>query len=514
MASTRVTARTTACTAALIAAGCTAGAARADVTAQEVWESWKDGITAFSASAEITAGSEEMAGDTLTVTDIEISGMSEGSSIEGALAELTFTETGDGSVEIGSSPEMTYTARETDAWGEETVMEFTLTQTGQQVTVSGTPEEMVYDFSAGRYAMRMDSMTMDGEPVEGDMLFALNELSGSYTQSGETLIDFIYSLEAGSVDILVDMTEPETEYSPSSTISYSGKLQNLSTEGTATVPTGEKIADEPGALFAEGLDVAFSYAYGPADFIFSADDTQSRTSGAVTLESGGLDFAMNGEAVSYDSDSTGIDATINLSQLPYPVEVAVAETGFSLELPLAATEEDAPFGLTMLLRELTLNDEVWDLFDPEASLPRDPATFRLGLSGSGKLDADLYDEERAEALNGADFPGELTALNLDTLELEAAGASVTGEGSFSFDNSDTTTFPGFPRPEGSIDLVMTGVNGLIDNLSEIGLLAREQLMGTRMMLGMFTTNAGDDRLTSTIEVDGTGKVFANGQRLQ
>ena len=36
----------------------------------------------------------------------------------------------------------------------------------------------------------------------------------------------------------------------------------------------------------------------------------------------------------------------------------------------------------------------------------------------------------------------------------------------------------------------------------------------RMMMGMFATPVGDDELTSTLEVTGSGSVIANGQKIR
>jgi hypothetical protein len=99
--------------------------------------------------------------------------------------------------------------------------------------------------------------------------------------------------------------------------------------------------------------------------------------------------------------------------------------------------------------------------------------------------------------------------------LKAAGAEVTGKGAFTFDNSDTTTFPGVPLPTGQLDLKLVGANGLLDKLVQMGLLPADQAMGARMMMGLFakTVEGSDDTLTSTLEFKDKG-FFANGQRLQ
>ena len=105
-------------------------------------------------------------------------------------------------------------------------------------------------------------------------------------------------------------------------------------------------------------------------------------------------------------------------------------------------------------------------------------------------------------------------MTLNSMTIAAAGAEVTAAGAFSLDNTDMATFQGFPRPEGALEMTLTGVNGLMDKLSALGFIPEEQLMTPRLMLGMFATPVGDDELTSTIEINGEGHVLANGQRLR
>jgi len=61
---------------------------------------------------------------------------------------------------------------------------------------------------------------------------------------------------------------------------------------------------------------------------------------------------------------------------------------------------------------------------------------------------------------------------------------------------------------------ITGANALIDNLISMGLLPQEQATMGRMFMGMFTQPAGDDALTSKIEINDQGHIMANGQRIQ
>ena len=118
------------------------------------------------------------------------------------------------------------------------------------------------------------------------------------------------------------------------------------------------------------------------------------------------------------------------------------------------------------------------------------------------------------AMAMADMPAELYELTLNTLVVDAVGAMLTGEGAFTFDNSDMQTFPGMPRPQGQLTAELSGANGLLDKLVAMGIVPEDQAMGARMMMGMFAVPAGDDKMTSTIEINEQGHISANGQRIQ
>ena len=72
-----------------------------------------------------------------------------------------------------------------------------------------------------------------------------------------------------------------------------------------------------------------------------------------------------------------------------------------------------------------------------------------------------------------------------------------------------------PLPSGTLNLMLTGGNALLDTLVNMGLVPEDQAMGARMMLGMFARPGdGPDTLVSTIQVNEDGSVLANGQRIK
>jgi hypothetical protein len=138
----------------------------------------------------------------------------------------------------------------------------------------------------------------------------------------------------------------------------------------------------------------------------------------------------------------------------------------------------------------------------------------LDLSGKAKVLVDFLDPDAAAAM-ATTAPGELQALTVDKVLVNAAGAKLEGSGDFTFDNTDTTTFPGMPKPVGAVDVTLAGGNGLLDKLVAMGLLPDEQAMGARMMMGLFAV-PGDapDTLKSKVEFTQDGQVLANGQRIK
>jgi hypothetical protein len=158
-----------------------------------------------------------------------------------------------------------------------------------------------------------------------------------------------------------------------------------------------------------------------------------------------------------------------------------------------------------------MSEMLWAMFDPNAQLPRNPATIALDLTGKARLLFSLLDPATASAIGPDTAPAEVKELDINRLEIAAAGAELTGNGAFAFDNNAGPV----PKPQGAIDLKLTGGNALIDKLVATGLLPEDQAMGVRMMMGLLAVpGATPDTLNSKIEINEQGHVLANGQRIQ
>lgn len=492
--------------AALVVALLGTTAVQADVTASQVWQDWQDMFSAYGEDT-LSVGSEDMTDGTLTVSDVTFRASEDESSVTAELGDIVFAEQGDGSVAVTLSESVPITAvSEEDG----STVNMTLGQEGVEIVVSGTPEEMIYDLAADRYVLTVDSIEGPDAPEINAMSFTLADISGRYVVSEAELRQIDYQLDAGQVNMIVDVADTAQD---GGSFKLLGTINDLSSEADLAMPP-EMDSESPDAAFRNGLAIDVSYELGSSDYAFTFADASGAGEGTASAQGGRMHIEMDANGVSYSGGAQQPALSVTAPDLPIPVELSMSEYSYGLEMPLAATEAVQDFGFELLLSELTLNDAVWSMFDPGGMLPRDPATVAVDLSGTGRLLFDVMDEEQAEAMMMADLPGELQTLTLDELRVSAVGAEVTGEGGFEFDNQDLETFDGFPRPEGSVTVRVDGANRLIDTLIEMGLIAEEDAMGARMMMGMFGRTVGDDQIESTLEVTDEGHVIANGQRIQ
>ncbi len=182
------------------------------------------------------------------------------------------------------------------------------------------------------------------------------------------------------------------------------------------------------------------------------------------------------------------------------------------ELALESVHQSQPAFSTNL--SAFLGNGLRNLFDSGNVLPRDPATLQIALSGKAKALFNMLDPEQQMLMADNEMPFELSSVSLDTLKIMAAGALFTGTGAFTFDNEDTQSFAPLPRPEGDASFEITGLNALLDNLVAMGLVPEQDIMGPRMMMGMFARSTGDDQMAIDIDIDASGQVNVNGNRVR
>ena len=482
--------------------------ALADVSAQQVWDDWQQSFAMYGDQG-VTIGGESMDGGTLTVSEIGMFMDGPDNTVTATIPQLTFTENGDGTVAVGFPETMPVTVVTKPFFGDPETIEMALRQSGLSITASGSEGEISYDMAADSYGVTVDRISSGDQVMETDIAVNMNGLSGTYVSTTGNLRTVDYDLSAQEVVAAVDVADPEG----TGRLVFDGRIDGLDTAFAISTPLDMDI-DNPDSMFVDGFAASGGYTFGASTYDFSFNERGDSVQGTASAGGGELSVSMDLDGISYTSDSNNIQVAVSGSDIPFPIEASVENYGINLLIPLSASDTPREFALGANITGLSVNDMIWSMIDPGQALPRDPATVDFDLSGTVTPFFDFLDPAQESEMMMADMPGELNTVALNDLLVSIAGAELTGDGAFTFDNTDMSTFPGFPRPEGQVNLALSGANGLMDNLIQMGLVPEDQMMGARMMLGMFATPVGDDELTSTLEINAQGHVLANGQRLQ
>lgn len=480
--------------------------AQADLTADDVWAAWQS--YAEDAGQTVAAGAADRDGDTLAVSDVRIT--TEADDLSGLLTidRIAFTEQGDGTVAVAMTE--SYRMLLTVPEGSMTVG---ISHPGLRLVVAEDAGGLVHRLNAPEFVISLDEADLADMPPP-EMRVSAVGVAGTYTipteAGGPVSTDLTIAALNAALDVEADDGMADLEYAAT------GMTLRFDGSGLDLLPEDDD--GDMGAALRAGLRLGVETSYDTMRYRFEVEDDGERTDIAGNAVDGRSRFVIDADEFAFESASRNGELTVAGSELPLPsITLTAAQLAYGLSLPVSARPE--PQAMSVLLRavDVALPEGVWALFDPMERLPRTPATAVLDLGGSLVLPADLFSEDTAMAamMGGPAAAVQLEALNLSELLVRFGGAVLTGVGGFTFDNTDLTTFPGMPRPEGTLDFSLRGGTALLDALVAMGMLPEDQAMGARMMLALFTRpGEAPDELLSTIEVRGDGAVLANGMRLQ
>ena len=485
--------------------------ALADVSAADVWANWQSSITEL--GLNFTAD-ESQDGGVLSVSNatFNVDIPEEDATVTITIPDMQFVERGDGTVEIVYNAEANYVANIDGADGSDVMINIGVENEGLSVIASGTPEAVTYGYTLSEATYYLEDLTVDGESiseVEGDLSFEITivGMSGQSTLSTGGAIVMEGSSQVEEIIYEVIFVDPDSD----SRFVATGLTEDSRSNAAISLPKGMNLED-PYSIFNQDLALKLNASQGWTESVASGSENGEAFSMQTTQAAATAAIEFNQDV--FAMDVVASDYTFNMAggEVPLPVSGQIGELGMNLEVPLSASETPRQFAMGMTMADLAVPDILWNLFDPAAVLDRSPATVDLDITGSLRLLLSAFDPAMADA---EDFPGELISMDLNALQVDVAGASLTGSGGFTFDNDDLETFDGFPRPIGAADFKLTGGNALLDGLIQMGLVGDDEAMGARMMMGIFTVaGPGEDELNSRLEVTEDGQVIANGQRLR
>lgn len=485
----------------------------AEVNALNVWDIFTAQYKSMGLKIEATQIREA---NTLKLQDIKISGQFpfDWGSITITTTEFSMLENADGTVAVQFPENMPLAVAL--SLPDDLFITATLdySHKGYKLLASGDPDNIRLDYSADL----IELILTDIKPPEQKDLTAAGKLSMSGI-SGVTTLQTGEMLTA-SQTYSVDKTGMDWDYSIKGSAGSKTflEIQYLDGKNEIVLPnTGldfANIADQ----FRNGVSIKTAYTSGT--YITKA--TNSLNGKTVMEQDVSVDksdtimsLAQDGFKMKATADNYLVDATVK--ELPFPIRGKTGRFFGDFQFPLLkndAQDQDIVYNFSM--DDFTMDPEIWALFDQKEILNRNPASFTLNLSGKAKLFYDLLDFEAMKKVGEEKLKfGEISSVRINRLAFSAVNTELTGTGAFNFNNDDLETFGGMPAPDGSILFKLSGLDGLIDNLTEIGLIADDDIMGIRMgIMLMAVTGDKDDTLVSDIKITPDGQISANGKRIK
>ncbi len=478
--------------------------ALADLTAEQVLEDQIRQMQAYGLTAKVTS-------QTRNGNDLIVEGFSAGAVLpEGTLrvdvGGATFREMGDGSVQIIYPQTIPVRVLATFEDEDPVDVELSLSQSDMKTLVTGIPEEIRYDFTAASIALGEMQVKLPDDTADLGMILnmqasgvkAVSEFTG-----GGTIRDYDATFDVETLSGTIDIDIPDE--GPFN-LAFEAQDMNGVYGGTVAPQT---FANSFADAIAAGNTTEGQASHGPLTYTVAVDGEDGSFELAAAVSSGTFDIKTDTDGINYANLAKDVTLSIGGSAIPLPpLTFKMAETGGRVLMPVVPSDDVQDFAMQLNLTGLEIDQILWGMFDPTGQIPRDPANLVVDIAGTGKMTQDIFAPEFAEEMTGT--PGELESLNINQLLLTLAGTELTGEGAFTFNNEGDV-----PMPVGAIDLMLTGGNGLLDTLVNMGLLPAEQAMGARMMMGLFTRPTDvPDTLVSRIMVREDGSVLANGQRIR
>ena len=490
-----------------LAAALAATGAQANLSADEVWAAWQ----AYSAtSGSVTQATLSRDGATLTASDVVISSDADEVEVAVRVDRIDMTEQADGTVAVTMSD--TYSMEVTGDFGQRLVA--SIRQPGMSLTVSASDTGLNHAIAAPEVTIRLEELSGPDAPDALEMSVSALGVAGFYDIPRDPGGPFSSLISIGAANAKLDARDGSDVID----IDYAatGLRMSFGASGLDLMEMVEA-GDMAGALSA-GLGFDLGLAYDTLRYGFEMTEFGERNAASGSSMSGESRFVLDDTQLSFRTTSRNAELSVSGSEIPLPeVGMSAAQIAYGFMVPTSGAP--TPQGVELLVRlvDVVLPDDVWAMADPSGELPRGPATVILDLLGSVNLPSDLFSMETmfGYMMGGPMEAVQPVSLDVRELQVRAGGAELTGIGSFTFDPDDLDTFDGLPRPEGTLDLALSGGNALLDTLVGMGIIPEDQAMAARMVLALFARpGEGPDQLLSTLEVREDGSVFANGMRIQ
>ena len=426
-----------------------------------------------------------------------------------AVGGASFAERNDGTVLVTYPPESPLTVQAVAPEGEGFALAATITQSGAQTIVSGTPDQVRYESAAP--SITIDEIRIIGTEVPDDVSVVASVkilgYEGHYDISGGELRDVRGEDTLDSFQVHVDVSD----HGGGESFGLQFEIADIAGQYFGKIAL-QSLGNSLVASILEGETFDLSASLGRARYLLTGSGSNAEHF-EISSESSSSDvfIKMDRNGIEYRGSTSGAVLSVFASDLfGSQMEFGVPELSARFLLPIVPDQEPQDFAARVAVKGFEMNQELWSMFDPVGVLDREPATVVLDADGEMIVLWEGLDGDFSEIMTMDQAPVDVRSLDVNEIWIKLAGVEVTGDGAFAF----ITRFEG-PWPVGSVNLKVTGADRLLDGLVQLGFVQDLQALAFRGMVeALARPGDGPDDFGLTIETGEDGSVLVNDQRIQ
>ena len=487
--------------------------ALSDITPKEAFEHM---IDRFKASDFTVSGVTLIDGDTLHVSDLVFKNdkFFDGISLEYAANTWSFTQQDGGNVLLKMTEDSNWKIDFKSADNAFLSVHIGQSIKGGEYILSQNNDQIKEDFFFETLSFNLLKLVDNSGEISEDQLqvsIKLKDFSGISHDAKASKKLVTAEIDVGKLFVNTLVSPAEGNFS----VSWNSAFSNLQLFSSSKKQT-DTLVDRSDTALISGLSRSLQYSYDIGQTTINYSDQKDNALIASESNEGSFSADLSSSASNFVFNISPWDVNLEGSLFPVPVAFSILSLVHNALLPTIASEGEQKVSIGFSIQELAFSESFWDRLDPLKFFDRDTFNFNLDLEAFIHLIKGYKTAEWTDKIEFNNFYGiaELLSLSINEFAVSGLGAKFSVDGAFSFDNDDYITFEGIPRPEGDIRLSFKGLNNVLQKLSTAGVIGSEEVMGAKMLLGMFTIAVGMDELEAELWIDPTGAIYANGQRIQ
>ena len=500
----------------------------ADITAAEVWEEIQNNLFVVADEQEIDilldVGTETVEDDGLLLSDVTFTYEGPDNIVTVDLDWIRLQNTAADVVEITVNPITNVLVEETWEYGEDKGVAIDVIQSEYLSRITGAIDNYTVDTGVKYIKIALPipedagnetgliSVLMKGITSQSEVTTDVSDLFSDMAMAIDSIsmkADMVGSRPTFDLDDSMDLEaneRPEIFALSSEIRDFRIVAQEEETGLDHEIESFDELPEMHFLVSVADANLAFlysgfSYTGDPVSADIAASTGEMRSELSISQEN------ISAEAIAQE---IAVTADLDTDEVTDVFEGSLDEVGYRLNIGLDLENGRAEGSYRENIDNLLLSSSFWDMFDPEITIPRDPISSIMDVTGDLLFEPDNLDVENLENANTDVF--KTLQVKLNQYLLSGAGVRIEASGEAIMDMAGIDLDYDEPKMSASLHVDLQGAFDLIGKLLELDIIPADIAFGARTVIGMVGEREGDgDHFVSDITIDENGDLTVNGK---